>query len=332
MHALVRGARVAAIAVFTLTATSVASAEADDATKNAARELAEQAAKAMDQADYAKAQDLYQRAYALVPAPTLSLRRARALSKGGRWVEALEAYVRTTRTKLDASSSSAFREAVQAAQTELAELRPRVPRAKISVKGSGRTSKELSVTVDGKPLAAALIGVSAPIDPGSHELIAKTTDGREARATLKLEEKESRSVELTLPDAPSAAAVSEGAEAKPAANASTASSPRSLWTWVSFGVGAAGLGVGITTGLMANARHQSAEDNCPNNRCVAGSSGADDAATFRSLRTVSTIGYVVGLVGVGAGVTLWLTTPKHTESAQVGAFVGPGASGVRGTF
>jgi tetratricopeptide (TPR) repeat protein len=174
---------------FALSVTGAAVAEDDDASKNAARELAEQAAKAMEAEDYAKAQDLYQRAYALVRAPTLSLRHARALAKGGRWVEALEAYVRTTRTRVDASSPDAFREAVAQAQTELAELRPRVPRAIVAVKGIDRKSKELSVTIDGRPLAAVLLGVPAPLDPGKHELVAKTVDGREARATLELKEK-----------------------------------------------------------------------------------------------------------------------------------------------
>lgn len=314
-----------------LTLTSAALAQDDDANKNAARELAEQAAKAMAAEDWAKAQDLYQRAYALVPAPTLSLRHARALAKGGRWVEALEAYVRTTRTRLDASSPAAFREAVEQAQTELAELRPRVPRAVVVVKGIDPKSKALSVSVDGRPLAAALLGVPAPFDPGKHELVAKTSDGREAHATLEIQEKEEKSVELALPPAPEGAAP-EGAPSDPSAQASTARSSQKTWAFVALGVGAAGLGVGVTTGLMATSKHQAAEDACPNGQCTAGSSGADDAEAFRSLRTVSTIGYVVAVAGVGAGVTLWLTSPKRTEQARVGAWLGPQSAGIRGRF
>jgi len=309
-----------------------ARAQEDDANKNAARELAEQAAKAMEAEDWAKAQDLYQRAYALVPAPTLSLRHARALAKGGRWVEALEAYVRTTRARLDASSSPAFREAVEQASSELAELRPRVPRAVVVVKGVDRKSSSLSVTVDGRPLAAALIGVPAPMDPGKHELIARTTDGREARATLEIQEKEEKSIELALPPAAEGAAEPSAPSAKADAKLSAPSSAQRTWAFVALGVGAVGLGVGVTTGLMATSKHQSAEDSCPEGRCVEGSSGADDAEAFRNLRTLSTIGYVVGAVGIGAGVTLWLTAPKRTEQAKVGVFVGPSSTGLRGRF
>lgn len=318
-----------------LSLTSTALAQEDDADKNAARELAEQAAKAMAAEDWAKAQDLYQRAYALVQAPTLSLRHARALAKGGRWVEALEAYVRTTRTRLDASSPQPFREAVEQAQHELAELRPRVPRAVVRVTGIDPKSKALSVSVDGRPLAAALLGVPAPVNPGKHELVAKTSDGREARATLEIQEKEEKAVELVLPPAPEGAAAGEPEPSRtPAAGAqvSSANSSQKTWAFVALGVGAVGLGVGITTGLMATSKHQSAEDACPNGLCAEGSSGADDAEAFRSLRTISTIGYVVGVVGVGAGVTLWLTSPKRTEQAKVGAWLGPNGAGVRGRF
>lgn len=321
---------------FALSVAATARAEDDDAHKNAARELAEQAAKAMESADYARAQDLYQRAYQLVPAPTLSLRHARALAKGGRWVEALEAYVRTTRTKLDEKSPPAFREAVEQAGAELAELRPRVPRATVVIQGIDVKSKDLSVTVDGRPLAAALLGVPAPFDPGKHELVAKTTDGREARATLEIAEKETKSVELVLPEAPESGAApskAEPGERDPGrVQAAAAPSSQKTWAFVALGVGAVGLGVGVTTGLMATSKHESADDACPAGRCVEGSSGADDAESFRTLRTVSTIGYAVALASVGAGVTLWLTAPKRTEQAKLGAWLGPGSGGLRGTF
>lgn len=321
----------AAGSLLTLVTCAAAAQEENDSDKNAARELAEQAAKAMTAEDFATAQDLYQRAYALVPAPTLSLRHARALAKGGRWVEALEAYVRTTRTRLDDKSPAAFREAVEQAQAELAELRPRVPKATIVVKGIDRKSRALSVTVGGRVIAPALIGVAAPMDPGTHPVVAKTTDGREARATLEIQEKEEKSIELELPPAPEGAATGEPPKSE-SAKLSTADSSQKTWAFVALGVGAVGLGVGVTTGLMATSKHQSAEDACPKGVCREGSSGADDAESFRSLRTVSTIGYVVGALGVGAGVTLWLTAPKKTEAARVGAWVGPASAGLRGAF
>ena len=108
--------------------------------------------------------------------------------------------------------------------------------------------------------------------------------------------------------------------------------PDRTLAFVGFGVGVVGLGVGIGAGLAASSKHSSAEDGCTGGKCVEGSSGADDVDSFRQLRTISTVGYIVGAVGIGAGVTLWLTAPKSKTAARTGAFVGPSSVGVRGAF
>jgi tetratricopeptide (TPR) repeat protein len=314
----------------------------DDAAKNAARELAAQGARAMESGDFASAQDLYGRAFALVPAPTLSIRQAHALEKAGRWVEALEAYVRTTRVPLDDASPAVFREAVEQAQGELAALRPRVPRLELDVSGADPKSKGLKVTLDGRPFSNALIGVESPIDPGEHEVVATDDAGHTDTKRFTATEGQKSAVSLVLPAGSDEAPAAPAPLVEPAvapvpdhdrapAPAAPHSSSRQTWAFVALGAGAAGLGVGVVTGLMAAGEHKTAEDECPSGRCVEGSSGAEALDAFRALRTVSTIGYVVGVVGVGAGVTLWLTRPK-AEQAKIGAFVGPSSAGVRGTF
>jgi hypothetical protein len=306
----------------------------DDATKNAARDLALRAAQAYEAGDHATAQDLFHRAYALVPAPTLSLREARALEKLGRLVEAVEAYVRTTRTRVNPNDPEVFQQSVREAQDELAQLRPRVPRLKIAVEGAD--TSQLTVTVDGKPLRRELVGVEAPIDPGTHAIEATTANGAGASQSVTLKEGESQSVVLRLEagQAPVTAPTAEaaGSASTPAAADAGGSRWQRTWAIVSFGVGGAGLGVGVITGLMASSRHSRAEDGCPENRCVAGSPAADDVDAFRSLRTVSTVGYVVAAVGVAAGTTLLLTAPKERESGWVSPYLGPGAAGVTGAF
>jgi len=335
-----RAARLACLLAVGL-AVSPARAQ-DDATKNAARELAAQAAHAMESGDFTAAQDLYGRAFALVAAPTLSVRQAHALEKAGRWVEALEAYVRTTRVPLDDSSPEVFREAVAQAQAELIALRPRVPRLKLEVRGADPKSKGLKVTLDGHPFSNALIGVESPIDPGNHEIVATDDAGHSDKRRFMAAEGQKSAVSLVLPEGPEEAPAAPPPEVVPAvapvsqrdrtpAPDEPPSSARQTWSFVALGAGVAGLGVGVVTGLMANSEHKTAEDECPSGRCVEGSSGAEALDAFRSLRTVSTIGYVVGVVGIGTGVTLWLTRPK-SERASVGVFVGTGSAGVRGSF
>ncbi len=327
----------------------------DDATRNAARELAHRAGEAYRKGNYEKAQDLYHRSYALIPAPTLSLREARSLVKLGRLVEAAEAYVRTTRTPLESDSPKPFREAVQQAYTELGKLRPRIPQLKIVVKGLKKDDGDLTVRMDGKRVAAALIGVAGPADPGKHMLAAKTESGATATATITLSAGDNKSIELDLEHSHASAA--NVGKAKPKPPAKPAQKPvmppsesdhgtkhgpmqRTLG-FVGLGVGAAGLGVGVVTGLMATSRYNSAKNECPAHRCVTGSTGAQDLDAFRSLRTVSTIGYVVGGVGVAAGVALLLTAPHAKPAAENRAarelphwtpWLGFGSAGVAGTF
>jgi hypothetical protein len=309
-------------------------AEPDDATRNAARDLALRAAQAYEAGDHATAQDLFHRAYALVPAPTLSLREARALEKLGRLVEAVEAYVRTARTRVNPNDPEVFQQAVREAQDELARLRPRVPRLKIAVEGAD--SSQLIVTVDGKPMRRELVGVEAPIDPGTHAIQATTANGGGASQSVTLKEGESQSIVLRLEAGTAPLAAPSAEAAAPAKTPILADTEGSNWqrTWtiVSFGVGGAGLGVGVVTGLIASSRHSRAEDGCPENRCVAGSAAADDVDAFRSLRTVSTVGYVVAAVGVAAGTTLLLTAPKERKSGWVSPYLGPGAAGMTGAF
>jgi len=288
----------------------------DDATKNAARDLAQRAAQAYESGDHRTAQDLFRRAYALVPAPTLSVREARALEKMGLLVEAAEAYVRTSRTRLDASAPDVFKQAVPDSPAE--------------------------VTMDGRKLRPELVGVESPANPGLHQLTATTSSGAGASAEVTLAEGESKSVLLRL-EAGKAASITPVAPASPRTGTTAQTTPapgsggspgktqRTL-AYVSLGVGAVGLGAGVITGLMASSRHSSAEEKCPDGRCIAGSDGADDLDAFRSLRTVSTIGYVVGLVGAGAGITLLLTSPASREAAWVSPYVAPSSAGVTGAF
>jgi hypothetical protein len=302
--------------------------EPDDSTKNAARELGLKAAQAYDAGDYATAQDYFHRAYALVPAPTLSLREARALEKLGRLVEAVEAYMRTVRTPVEATAPQAFQQAVEQARAELEQVRARVPRLRIVV--SGRDPKDgLSVTLDGKPVLAALIGVEMPVDPGTHRVAASTQSGARAMQTVTLTESETERATLDLVG--STAVKLSASAAGDSAPTSTGSSQRT-WAYVSLGLGGAGLATGVVTGLMAANRHASAEENCPDSKCVAGSSGENDVAAFRSLRPVSTVSYVIGIVGAGAGVTLMLTAPKSKDRGHVAPFVGIARVGIGGRF
>ena len=79
-------ARALASFVVTLLLASTLHAQPDDATKNSARRLGEEAGDLYDKGDYAGALDKYRRAFALVEVPTLGVRIARCLAKLGKLV------------------------------------------------------------------------------------------------------------------------------------------------------------------------------------------------------------------------------------------------------
>jgi hypothetical protein len=232
---------------------------------------------------------------------------------------------------------AAYRQAVEEAYDTLNKLRPRVPKLKIVIRGA--EAADASVTLDGRPVKSALLGVEQPVDPGAHEVVATTT-GKRGTAQVTLAEGEKKVLELEVLDDPNAVPTPASAEtqamAAPSDRAADSEKPsgglqRTLG-WVGIGVGAAGLGVGVVTGLMATSKHSSAEEGCPDGKCPEGSQAADDMESFRSLRTISTVGYAVGLVGVAAGITLLLTAPSDTQTAHVSPFIGLGSAGITGRF
>ncbi len=328
----------AAVLAAVLAAPPSVADEVDDTTRNAARGLAIEGRKAFDGGDYEKAVDFMRRAYALIAAPTLSVLEARALEKLGRLVEASEAYMRAVRAKVDEKSSKQFRAAVESARGEVAALRPRIPKVTVLLEGPGADHPDLVVKFDDKPIKSALVGVSMSVDPGKHRISAATPDGEGARAEVTLAEGKSERIVLTL--VPGAAPVTRAAPTI----STTDSSPTTvgdrgvkkgktqrILAYTSLGVGAAGLGVGLATALMANNKLDSAKKACPERRCALGSQAEDDFNSFETLRTVSTASYIVGFVGVAAGVTLWLTAPSG-EGPSVAAYAGVGSAGLRGAF
>ncbi len=270
----------------------VANAEPSADARGSARELADEGADAYAERDFARALALFERAHRLVPAPTIALFEARSLAELGRLREARAAYLRLVRAGPRADGPAQFRAAVETAQQELALLEPRIPRLRIVL--TGDTGEGSVVLLDERPLASQLLRGWLLLDPGTHSLRVRTARETSAALQLTLAEGETEQVRLDVP--------------------AGAQDPRRTWGLVSLGVGGASLVFGLTAGLVAVDAHEDAERGCPANRCVPGSSGADAVERFRTWRTASTVGYVVGGIGVGTGLALVLTSGRERET------------------
>lgn len=320
----------------------------DDTTRSTARDLAGQAKAAYASGDYDRARDLFHRAYTLIPAPTISLNEARALVKLHRLVEASEAYMRGVRTSLEPGSPEQFRKAARDSEVELVQLRPKIPKLTVVPSGPGAADPDLVVMLDGTAMNRVVIGVETPVDPGKHRVTARAPGGDEASEEFTLDEKQKRRLELVVPagrglppddGAPAvmSAPAPPASPPPPASSGASVSSTQRILGFTALGVGAAGVVTGLITGLMAASKYSQAESGCPGRACVEGSPGDDALKSFRSLRTVSTVGYVVGGVGLAGGITLLLTLPAKPAVRASGvhpwaAWVGAGQAGVNGVF
>jgi hypothetical protein len=215
------------------------------------------------------------------------------------------------------------------ARDGIARLAPRVPTLRIDRAAGAPLA--MAIRVDGVPLAASQIGAVRSLDPGSYTVTVEMEGRAERRYTVKVLE----GARMTLAVEPGKPIV-----VAPPAAAQQRTSRLSAAGWAFTGFGVAGLGVGAVAGIAAIAKKSDAAAACPDPaRC--GSPGLESAAAGRALAGVSTAAFVLGGVGVAAGVTLLVVgrskAPKQGDAASVTAVApwalpGGGGVGMAGKF
>jgi len=317
-RALLRLVRPLVIAAV-LGAAPAAWAQADDATRSAARTLGYEGINDYQAGNYPSAVDKLDRAYRALKVPTLGLWSGRALEKTGRLVAASERLLEVTRLDPNTGSDVDVQKKAQAdAQTEQALLQRRIPHLVIELTGAGAAGA--SVTVNGSAIPSALIGVKRPVDPGSVVVQAQNGDASTGNTVVVAEgETKTLSLELGLgtggtattapPPAGNGAATPSARDDKEGGG-----SGRRVIGWAVFGAGAAGVVAGAVTGGLAMSS-RSSMNGCEGNACP--ESERDNVEYYNQLRTISTIGFIAGGVLAAGGLALVLTAPKST--AQSGA-------------
>jgi hypothetical protein len=330
-----------------------------DEQRAAARALATDGAKAFNEGRWQEAVDMFTRAESLVHAPPHLLFLARAQERLGRLVRAREAYLKITKETLSAAAPQAFRDAQASAEQELRAIEPRIGSLTVSVEGA-EGATDLTVMIDGQPMPGALIGVPRPIDPGDHKIEAVAAGYRGQPAQMKLLDGERKEVVLKLVRDPSAAVgAPPGQTTAPTAAPAVASAPATtepppttssgsgkgmrIGSYVAYGVGAVGLGLG--TYFLIDSRGKRSDADAKNDQCEAQLrcsandplakevDDLDDQA--RSALTLSIVGFAVGGVGIATGTALLLLSPSDEEahaSFTIQPVIGLGTAGVAGTF
>jgi hypothetical protein len=313
-------------------------AEPTDADRATARGLAEEGKAALDRSDYRTAEERFARAEALIHAPTLLLELARAEAGLGKLVEAHENYQRILREGVKPGSPPPFARAQEDASKEVGDVARRLAWVTIDV----TPSADASIALDGSAIPQAAVGAKRPVNPGKHRVramapgymardeIFSVTEGQRVALTLTLVRVSGALLPGTVePSAAPRPSVGGGPieverdGGKRGGGGTTAAA-------VTLVLGASGLATGAVAGGLAMRKHSQLERACPAGAC--GPERQSDIDDFHTLTTVSTIGFVVGAVGVSAGVVLLLVAPSSEPSPRISAYVGPGAAGIGGRF
>lgn len=294
----------------------------------AAREAADAGRAQFEAGRYAEAIESFSRAQQLVPAPPHLLYVARAQAKIGKLVDAHETYLKITRETLPPKAPKAFIEAESAAERELEAVDARLPSVTIAVQGG--PARDVSVQMDGAPLSAALVGIPFPVDPGQHVFVARGATAQSAPVTIILAEGNKETVMLTLRATTQRTTTEPGAHNSasftsdplvsdtPHANGSALR----VGSYVAFGVGAVGLGVGAYFLVKASSTRDSANkmfDNCNSTKsCTMTNQDAIHAKDREAngQTKVGIGGLIVGGVGAATGVVLLiLSSGQKTATA-----------------
>ena len=289
----------------------------DAGTRMAARELAMSGAEAFDKQDFATALDHFQRAESLYKVPSISVMVARCLARAGRVVEAVDKYDETLRVPLDAAAPEAFQRAVADAATEVEAARARVARLELRLPVDAPSGTE--VMLDDRPVPAALLGVPKPVNPGAHRLSARAPGRAPYAAEVTLPEGGRETVQISLEAA--------AAPSTPASAATTARHRFSPLTIVLLSGGGLAIAAGTVTGIAALSHKSSLEAACKPG-CPANMSA--ELSAFRRDRTLSYLGFGLGLAAAGTGA--YLLFHESSSGNLVGAFVLPGGAAVAGSF
>jgi hypothetical protein len=191
-------------------------------------------------------------------------------------------------------------------------LAPQLPRVRVTAEQRAG----LTLTLDGKAFAAALIETAVPVDPGKH-LLGADAPGKK-HWELRFSASLASNVSVAVPPLMDAPVVLAPVPVTPAATpppAPAQPSPNETARWhVPVAIAAAGLGVvgivvGSVSGGAAVSDWSSAKPDCPNDRCTTSAAYASwhDAHTAGIISTAS---FVVGGALVAAGAVVWFTRPS----------------------
>ena len=289
-------------------------AQPSAAQKETARGLMGQGRELRERGDLTGALMRFNAADALMGVPTTGFEVAATQAQLGRLVEARETLRRVLAAAQSPEDPEPFKEARSKARALDQQLLVRIGGLRFSVSGL-RADEALEVTVDGERVPNAVLGLPVRVNPGVHVIVARAA-GRRVQREVVVTAAQTVAVGLAFsnrakPSSTSRAVTQTAAPAAssrptPLVETSAAPAGRGLPTlaYVGGGVGLAGILVGSIAGVSAISYKNEVNKACVNGSCP--SSALSDLESAQSMATVSTVGFIVGALGlvIGTGAAL----------------------------
>jgi hypothetical protein len=170
---------------------------------------------------------------------------------------------------------------------------------------------------DGQVVAAAALGIGLQVDPGEHTISTVAPGGNVRERLISIGKGEKKKLTLEIRDVASAPPDASAAEP----GAGSGASGRRVATYVIGGVGVAGLVLGGVMGGLTFARKGIFNQHCgsgiqSSDATACDPTGLDAVSSGKTFGLVSTLGFAVGLAGVGTAVVLLVTEAKPPLNAS----------------
>lgn len=172
-----------------------------------------------------------------------------------------------------------------------------------------------SILVDGQKAGESPLGSPLSLPPGEHkiEVIHKQHGVAERQVTLKNKGETVESFVLLPSEPPSPS--SETSELDVASTVPAPAKRKRPWTWVSLGVGGAGLVGAVVTGALASSKAATVKDHCDSTTCDPAYRDEHESATKLGVAANVLTGVAIAGVAVGAVLFFVEDRPKEQKTA-----------------
>jgi len=266
----------------------------------------------------------------IVASPNTRLQIGRCLRAMGKFVAAYAEFGRTiVEAKELSGGDNRYKLASDAAVVERGELEPLLGFVSLNIQNP---SDDTRVTVGAEEIRRAAWSEPAPASAGVTEIVVETPGHAPLRSTVTLAQGAKTSVTI---DAQSGELLAAPTPTPPPPPPPPASEPPPAppfplrrWAYVAGGVGAAGLVTFAVSGLLAKSTYNDLQTSC-GGPCPADKAG--EIASGKTQQTVANVGLVLGVLGVGAGATLFVLSMRHgAASPGIAIVASPMWIGVQG--